>query len=559
MLDVDGTEKAFEVLKGASCSLDKVRDKSSASFKLSKGLLLYSKGEIYWRKRGYRKALESLESSLQFTEELLKVHTDLARCYNAIGNCHFHLHKPEKALSFYNKAYGMQKELAGSEYHYDIPMYKNQIGTAYEGQEDYEKAVQYYKDALRLLKELKLSGFHDEAHFCRNLANSLMFQKKYSEAVEPAERAYKIRINLLENHPLTVRSIFQRAVLQANFGEFEKALELFFEAWEMEKSLDAGNHSEVWRKIIKGVEDMYDFTAKGKKIKRYLPSFLDKKEQFRRDALKFCQRFWHEERRSEQFSFTNYNRDIIDALLNLVRDKKEKNETEKNALWFYEGMQSESEEEFQEEFDQETDNSVLNEMLKERIVILDKTIKLCANLGEHEKLKKHNNIKLTLYKKVLMRPDFVGEKKDGYDKATLITKVEQLYRRAGEKEYIPQFQESLLSIWQTQWEAGKGGEKLKEFGVARERTITAILKLCKELKKKELFRRYGNEALNFYDNVWEVKQATMELPSMKQFLFEVKQLASSMGDHERKNFYDKALQVGFFHNLTKIDIHESEE
>ena len=546
MLDVDGTEKAFEVLKEASCSLDKVRDKSSASFRLSKGLLLYSKGEIYWRKRGYRKALESLKSSLQFTEELLKVHTDLARCYNAIGNCHFHLHKPEKALSFYNKAYGMQKELAGSEYHYDIPMYKNQIGTAYEGQEDYEKAVQYYKDALRLLKELKLSGFHDEAHFCRNLANSLMFQKKYSEAVEPAERAYKIRINLLENHPLTVRSIFQRAVLQANFREFEKALELFFEAWEMEKSLGAGNHSEVWRKIIKGVEDMYDFTAKGKKIKRYLPSFLDKKEQFRKDALKFCQRFWHEERRSEQFSFIDYNREIIDALLYLVRDKKEKNEAEKNALWFYEGMQSESEEEFQEEFDQETDNSVLNEMLKDRIVILDKTIKLCANLGEHEKLKKHNNIKLTLYKKVLMRPDFVGEKKDGYDKATLITKVEQLYRKAGEKEYIPQFQESLLSIWQTQWEAGKGGEKLKEFGVARERTITAILKLCKEVKKKELFRRYGNEALNFYDNVWEVKQATMELPSMKQFLFEVKQLASSMGDHERKNIYDKALQVGFF-------------
>ena len=328
MLDVYGTEKAFEVLKEASCSLQKVQDKSSASFRLSKGFLLYSEGEIHWKKRGYKRALQSLESSLQLTEELLKVHTDLARCYNAIGNCHFHLHKPEKALSFYNIAYGMQKELAGSEYHFDIPMYKNQIGTVYEGQGEYEKAVQYYRDALRLLKELKLSGFHDEAHFCRNLANALMFQKKYSEAVEPAERAYNIRVKVLGNHPLTVRSIFQRAVLQANFKEFEKALELFLEAWKMEKSLGAANHSEVWRKIITGVEDMYEETAKGlRKIQRYLPSFLDKKEKFRKDALEFCQRLWDEEKRSAQFSFTDYNREIIDALLDLVSDKKEKNET----------------------------------------------------------------------------------------------------------------------------------------------------------------------------------------------------------------------------------------
>jgi len=37
----------------------------------------------------------------------------------------------------------------------------------------------------------------------------------------------------------------------------------------------------------------------------------------------------------------------------------------------------------------------------------------------------------------------------------------------------------------------------------------------------------------------------MEPPQMKQFLFDVKQLASSLGDHERENIYGKALQVGF--------------
>jgi len=74
-------------------------------------------------------------------------------------------------------------------------------------------------------------------------------------------------------------------------------------------------------------------------------------------------------------------------------------------------MRSASEDEFREEFDQETDNKLLNEMLKERILILDKVIKLCVNLAEHEKLAKHRNIKLALYKNVLVRPDLSARKK----------------------------------------------------------------------------------------------------------------------------------------------------
>ena len=536
-MDIDGTEKAFEVLKEATFSLDNAKDKLSEFYRLSKGLYLYVEGEIYYKKRSFKKALESLESSLQCTEELRQGHTDLARRYNAIGNCHFSLKKPEKALEFYNKAYKMQEELAGSEHHFDMPMYKNQIGTAYEGQGEYEKAVQCYRDALELLEELKLSGFWDEAHFCRNLANALMFQKKYSEAVKPADTAYNIRLNLLGNHPLTVRSIFQRAVLQVNFGEFEKALKLFLEAWEMEKSLGKGNHSEVWRKIIKGVEDMYDETVKRRKMERFLPAFLSKKEQFRKEALKFCERFWAEEKSSRQFSFTDYNRKIIDALLYLARDKKDKDEAEKEALRFYEGMQSAIEEDFQEKFENETDNNVLNEMLKERDEILDNVIKLSCKPGEKKILKKYKNIKLALYKNVLVKPDFVGKKQFAYDKATLKSKVEQLYQDIGEEDYIPEFQKNLLHAWQKQWKKGKAGDK------ATERTIDGILQLCKELKKEEMFRRYGKEALSFYENVWELKQAEMKPPDMKKLLRKARQLASSIGDHERKKCYDEAYQV----------------
>ena len=521
----------------ASHSLQKVQDKSSESFRFSKGLYLYCEGEIIYRNSEYKKALKSLESSLTFTENLLEVHTDLARCYNAIGNCHFHLNKPTKALEFYKKAYQMQKQLAGSDYHFDMPMYKNQIGTVYESQKDYDKAVECYREALRLLDELKLSGFWDEALFQRNLANALMFQKKYHEAVEPANRAYSIRLRLLGNHPLTVRSIYQQAMTQANLDNHNKALELFLTAWEMEKSLGVGNHSKVWRLIISCVEKMCDNLNKS-----------DEKVQFKEDALKFCQDFWEEEKslkRSEELSFTKNNKDIIDAILYLLGDKKDKHEAEKDALWFYDGMQSATEEEFQEEFDQETESSVLNKMLKERDEILDKAIDLCLQVSDHDKLIKYKNIKLALYRKVLEKPDFVGEKKYSYDKANLKSKVEKLYRDVGQQENIPEFRENLLRDWQKQWDEGKGEEKTKETGVARERMINGILQLCNELKSEDMFQAYGKEALRFYEDVWEAKQAKMRPHEMKKFLRNIKQLASSTGDQEREKCYHEAYQVSF--------------
>ena len=111
-------------------------------------------------------------------------------------------------------------------------MYKNQIGTAYEGLGDYEKAKNCYREALSLLEELKLAGNLDEAIFQRNLANALMFQRKFEDAIEPSERAYYIRMKLLENHSQTVCSIFRQVVLQANLGHLNKALQLFLGGWK---------------------------------------------------------------------------------------------------------------------------------------------------------------------------------------------------------------------------------------------------------------------------------------------------------------------------------------
>ena len=243
--DIYGTEKASEVLRSALYSLQKVEDKSSASFKLTKGLFLHVKGEILWRNRENEKALASLKLALTFSEPLLKEHTDIARCYNAIGNSFFALNQPWKVLEFYEKAYKLQEKLS-SEYHFDMPMYKNQIGTAYIGLGYYEKAKNCSREALSLLEELKLAGNLDEVIFQRNLANALMFQRKFEDAIEPSERAYYIRMKLLENHPQTVCSIFRQGVLQANLGHLNKVLQLFLDGLGMEETLSVGNHGEVW-------------------------------------------------------------------------------------------------------------------------------------------------------------------------------------------------------------------------------------------------------------------------------------------------------------------------
>ena len=551
-----GAQKAFEVLEKASTSLKQVDDKSTESFKLTQGLYLYFEGEIYYQNRDYHKAIECLESSLDLMEGPLKLDTNVARCYNALGNCYYGLGRPEKALEFYNKALKMREELSGSDYHYDMPVYKNQIGTVHEDKGEYEEAVKCYKDALELLEELKCLGYEDEALFRRNLANVYVRQEKYKEAEEEAEKAFKIRHEILGNHPDTVRSIFQLGVIQVKLETYDKALDFFLKAWKMEKLLGAGNQSAVWRKIIKGVFDMHKFLKKKGAEKE--------KEEFRQDALAFCERFWKEEKASPQFNFTPYNKEIIDAILYLLEkrtslfgftDKKEKaliDTYEREALWFYDGMQGITEESFNNEFDGATDNKLLNELLRERTAFLDKLIEFCSRHDKHEKLRKHKQGKMALFKKVLVRSDFVGEKTQ--EKSTLRKVVEDLYEDFGEKGSIKGFRENLFTTWQRQWEEGKGKEESREKLLARWRIINGILKLCQELEMKDLRKRYGKEALSFGARLLESPRSEMKNVEIKGLLSELKKVAWSIGDRNRKNAYRDALQVNMFSNAASISV-----
>ena len=535
VLDRGGPKEALDVLQEAAHLLEKVQDKTATNFKLTKGLYSYTEGEIYCKTKDFKKALQSLDVCLYYIEELPEVHIQLARCYNAMGNCYYHgLKDYNKAREFYSKALKKIEEISGSsKYHYELPVCKNQIATVYEGEGNYPEAIKCYKEAIRHVEELKISGSLEEAIFQRNLANAYMHFHKFEEAVEPAERAFEIRKRHLGDHPDTVRSIFQLGVIQDYISlEPEKALDLFKKAWEMEKSLQPGNHSVVWKLIIEH-------------IIRFIKDDVEKKK-FEKEALAFCQRLWKEEKGMSTVGCNKFTKNIIDTLMQLLRDGERDEsiiyEYEKEGLWFYDGFQSSTEQDFWRNFDAETDNSKLNEMICDRTKLIDNILNLCDRLNQHEMQTKYQRIKLTIYRKVLFKPNFVGEK--GNEKERIKKAVEQLYTELGEKERIADFLESLLGSWIVHWEQRGGGADTRELSfLARERTIIGILQLCKELNRNKLYRRFGTEALIFFEDLWREKIEEMDARMIKKFLREIKDLASSVRDHERERHYTDVYQV----------------
>ena len=150
VLDLDGHKEASDVLQEARHSLGKVEDKTASNFKLAKGLYSYIEGEIYCKTKDFKKGLQSLHECLNYIEELPEVHIQLARCYNAMGNCYYRGPKDyTKAREFYSKALKEIEEISGSsEYHYELPVFKNQIATVYEWEGNYPEAIKYYTKRL---------------------------------------------------------------------------------------------------------------------------------------------------------------------------------------------------------------------------------------------------------------------------------------------------------------------------------------------------------------------------------------------------------------------------
>ena len=343
VLNLEGWRKAVNVVQEARELLKRVQSSSKKTtlFKLAKSSCLFVEGEVFCRAGNWPKALKLLSSSLEIMEEQLKNHTSTCRCLNAIGNCYSNLGKPEEAIKFYTGAYEMRQKLSGSREHFDLPLFRSQIGTAYESmaiqeyknnrtmtpqaKKNFRKAIEYYQEALDLAKELKLTGILNTALYNRNIANAHSWLMEFEEAKTFAYNGYQIRKDILGKHPLTARSTFQMAEISRSLEDYNEAEEYYEEAWEIEKSLGQGNHSEVWDRIIKSYEGM----LRG-----------GRERAFQKEVFEFYQRWWDEEKSFERFHFSQANMKIIDAINERIgeeADVKTRRKYQSEALWFYEG------------------------------------------------------------------------------------------------------------------------------------------------------------------------------------------------------------------------------
>ena len=342
VLNLEGWGRAVEVVQGARELLKMVQKESKKTprFKLVKSYCLLVESEVFNLAGNWPKALNGLRRSLEIMEDQLKNHTSTCRCLNAIGNCYCSLGKPEEAIRFYTRAYEMRQKLSGSREHFDLPLFRSQIGTAYESMaiQEYNKhrmtpeakmnflkAIEYYQEALDLAKELKLTGILYTALYNRNIANAYSWLMEFEKAKPFAHNGYQIRKDILGKHPLTARSTFQMAEISRSLEDYDEAEEYYEEAWEIEKSLGQGNHSEVRDRIIKSYEGM-------------LPK--GRKRAFQKEVLEFYQRSWDEEKSFEGFQFSLANMKIIDAInerLEEEADVKTRRKYQSEAFWFYEG------------------------------------------------------------------------------------------------------------------------------------------------------------------------------------------------------------------------------
>ena len=436
VLELEGWRKAAEVLQESRELLQRVQRESKQTelYKRVKSYCLFVEGEVFNRAGNWPKALKSLRRSLEIMEDQLNNHTSTCRCLNAIGNCYSHLGNPEEAIKFYTRAYELRQELSGSRKHSDLPLFRSQIGTAYESmaiQEynkhrmtpkakmNFRKAIEYYQEALDLAKELKLTGILYTALYNRNIANAYSWLMEFEKAKPFAHNGYQIRKDILGKHPLTARSTFQMAEISRSLEDYDEAEKYYKEAWEIEKSLGQGNHSEVRDRIIKSYEGMLS---------------RERKRAFQKEVLEFYQRSWDEEKRFEGFQFSQANLKIINSInerLGEEADVKTRRKYQSEALWFYEGAW----------------NSPDTKMLPyaQREQILQTLLRLCKVTKNKELFEKCQKESFRFYERRWKKNSSELEKQDKID---LLTTLQDLATLLGYEKEVKEYN-TLLQVRQT--------------------------------------------------------------------------------------------------------------
>ena len=182
---------------------------------------------------------------------------DLARALAGLGACQLlHasiLRKLEKklskhikekfktALDCYKKSLKMFEKCF--RYSSEIPIILQNIGNAYFEIDNYKDSYKYFMKALQKEKDLKIDGFYNTARIMFNISNTCRDLNRDAEALRYSKESLQIRKEQLKNHPDTVKSLYQLAVIHHEQHLLVDAIEYYKRAFWMEEELPANFHS----------------------------------------------------------------------------------------------------------------------------------------------------------------------------------------------------------------------------------------------------------------------------------------------------------------------------
>ena len=212
----------------------------------------------------YKKAIENYKKilningdeviQLEQNKEILTI--DELNFYNDLSNTYSNNNEFEKALKIKEKLLEIYTEILGENHPWTLNV-KNDIGMIKSHQKNYEEAIKILKETYearkQVLGEEHLSTIATlnnlaivKVFYADGLSDELKKKKIYTDSLLQLETVYKIRkSNLGENHPSTLRTLFNISKNLKELGRKQEALEIAQKLYEYRKNTLGEENSET--------------------------------------------------------------------------------------------------------------------------------------------------------------------------------------------------------------------------------------------------------------------------------------------------------------------------
>jgi len=161
----------------------------------------YNMGYVYCNKGNYDKAIECYEKAIELKP-------DKNEAYNNMGNAYYNKGNYDKAIECYEKAIELKPDKDKAYYN---------MGNAYYNKGNYDKAIECYEKAIELKPD-------DEAYY--NMGNAYENKGDYDKAIECYEKAIELKPDKNEAYN-------NMGFAYENKGDYDKVIECYEKAIEL--------------------------------------------------------------------------------------------------------------------------------------------------------------------------------------------------------------------------------------------------------------------------------------------------------------------------------------